>query len=87
MNIIFNKLFKIDIEEDFAEEIPAPDDNNDLKSYIVELLEKVINNQDKKGFEFESDTTEVKALIDQILAVSDPKDYEGRIRPSKYIFE
>lgn len=75
MNIIFNKLFKIDIGEHEAEEIPSPDDNNDLKEYIVDLLNKIIGNRDKKGFEFESDTTEVKGLIDNIIAVEHVDEY------------
>jgi len=75
MNIIFNKLFKIDIGEDEAEEITTPDGNNDLKEYIIDLLEKIIDNQDKKGFEFESDTTEVKGLIDNIIDVENVAGY------------
>lgn len=77
MNIIFNKLFKIDIDESGAEEITAPEDNNDLKEYIVDLLGKIVVNQDKKGFEFESDSTEVKGLIDTIIGSKDDGEYSA----------
>jgi hypothetical protein len=75
MEIIFNALFKIDIQAQAAEQLAMPDGNNDLRSYIVELLDKIIADPDKKGFVFQSETTETKRLIDDIIAVKDPNDY------------
>jgi hypothetical protein len=71
MDIIFNALYKIDIQDAEASQVNLPEGNNDLKSYIVELLDKIIADPDKKGFEFESDTAEVRGLIGNILAVTD----------------
>lgn len=71
MDIIFNALYKIDIQDAEATHIALPDENNDLKSYITDLLDKIIGDPDKKGFEFESETAEVHGLIGDILAVND----------------
>ncbi|CDT01013.1 conserved hypothetical protein [Sphingobacterium sp. PM2-P1-29] len=71
MDIIFNALYKIDIQEDEVSEVPLPEESNDLKSYIVELLDKIIGDPDKKGFEFESESSEVRGLIDDILTVNE----------------
>jgi hypothetical protein len=74
MDIIFNALFKIDIQDAAASQIILPAGENDLKSFIVELLDKIIDNPDKKGFEFESDTAEISGLINDIVAVTN-NDY------------
>lgn len=71
MDIIFNALYKIDIQDPEATQITPPDGNNDLRSYIVELLDKIIADPDKKGFEFESDTAEIATLINSILTVDE----------------
>lgn len=71
MEIIFNTLYKIDIQDQQASQVQLPNGNNDLRSYIVELLDKIIADPDKKGFEFESDTAEVCTLINKILEVPD----------------
>lgn len=77
MEIIFNALFKIDIQDTEARPVTLPDESNDLKSYIIELLDKIIADPDKKGFVFESDTTDVQRVIEDILAVheSGANDY------------
>jgi hypothetical protein len=71
MDIIFNSLFKIDILDAEATEVKLPSGQNDLKSYISDLLEKIVGDPDKKGFEFESDTTEIRGIIDTIIAIKD----------------
>jgi hypothetical protein len=82
MDIIFNTLFKIDITEQVAHREALPDGENDLRSYIIELLDKIIADPDKKGFEFESDTTEIKGLIEEILAVKEENDKKGYDKPT-----
>ncbi|WP_423737178.1 hypothetical protein [Chitinophaga caseinilytica] len=71
MEIVFNALFKIDIQDKEALSVPLPERTEDLKSYIIDLLDKIIANPDKKGFEFESETTEIRSLINKILVVED----------------
>jgi hypothetical protein len=75
MEIIFNALYKIDIQDTEARQVTLPDGNNDLKSYITELLDKIIGDPDKKGFEFESESTEVRGLIESIVAI--PNEDQG----------
>jgi len=71
MDIIFNSLYKLDIVNNVLEPLPLPADDNDLKSYIIQLLDKILNDADRKGFEFQSETTEVRVLIDRILRTAD----------------
>jgi hypothetical protein len=70
MNIVFNALYKIDIAAGELTQLPLPDGNNDLKSYILQLLGKILEDSDKKGFEFQSETTEVRTLINKIINVA-----------------
>ncbi|UOE48708.1 nucleoid-associated protein [Mucilaginibacter sp. SMC90] len=69
MDIIYNSLFKIDINEASAAQIPLPDGTNDLRSYIIDLLDKIVSDPDKKGFEFESEKSGVKRLIEDIVNI------------------
>lgn len=71
MEIIFNCLFKIDLEGSKVTQLPMPDGQTDLKSYIVTLLDKILADPNKKGFEFQSDTAEIRTLINSILGVQD----------------
>lgn len=78
MEIIFNCLFKIDLEEELVTQLPVPEEESDFRSYIITLLGKILEDPDKKGFEFQSGSPEVKTLIDGILNVQN-KEY------SKYL--
>jgi hypothetical protein len=69
MEIIFNCLFKIDLEGSQVTQLPMPDGQTDLKSYITTLLDKILADPNKKGFEFQSDTAEIHVLLNQILQV------------------
>ncbi|MBT2560844.1 nucleoid-associated protein [Pedobacter sp. ISL-68] len=79
MDIIFNYLFKIDIEGNQITQLPMPDGQTDLKNYIVTLLDKILVDPDKKGFEFQSETAEIRTLIGNILAVQDQNQHEYAI--------
>ena len=71
MQVIFNCLYQIDIKEMQALQVNLPKENHDFESYIRDLLDKIIVNPDKKGFAFDSETSEVVGLIHDILAVTD----------------
>lgn len=67
MNIIHNSLFKIDLETKTISSLPHDDSGRDLSSYVIELLDNILASSDKKGFEFESETTEVRRLLQEIV--------------------
>lgn len=46
-----------------------PEGQTDLKSYIITLLDKILADPNKKGFEFQSETAEIRTLINNILEV------------------
>jgi len=73
MEIIFNSLFKIDINTEKPEQLPNTQNQADLESYIRELLDVVVEDKDNKGFEFHSEHTEVRSLIGKVagLEISD----------------
>lgn len=74
MEIVFNNLFRLDISNQELVELKAPAEKKDLKAYIQELLDKILVDSDRKGFAFESDTTEIHTLIKQIISTSDAGD-------------
>lgn len=86
MEIIFNALFKIDIDKSSVEQLQIPSGNNDFKAYIVDLLGKIVQDPDKKGFVFQSDTKEVKILIERIIQL-DENDHSGFDLNAKAIAE
>jgi len=67
MEIIFNRLYRIDIEKNHVTAMPLRDELSDLKSYVYELVTKILISSDSKSFQFNSETTEVRVLIDKIL--------------------
>ena len=67
MEIIFNRLFRIDIEKNQVTPMPLRDELSDLKSYVKELVTKILAGSDSKSFQFSSETTEVRGLIETIL--------------------
>ncbi|WP_183576107.1 nucleoid-associated protein [Mucilaginibacter sp. X5P1] len=69
MDIIFNALFKLDVANQELTPLPVPEEKKDLKSYIEELLNKILADSDRKGFEFQSKTTEIYTLINSIINV------------------
>jgi hypothetical protein len=69
MDIVFNALYKLDVSGNQLIPLPVPEEKKDLKSYILQLLDKILANSDRKGFEFRSETTEVHTRIKNIVAV------------------
>jgi hypothetical protein len=69
MDIIFNALYKLDVANQELTHLPVPEEKKDLKSYIEQLLTKILAESDKKGFEPQSDTKEVYSQIKRIIAV------------------
>lgn len=78
MEIIFNSLYKIDIEAKSITFMPQIQGRNDLDSYVMELVTNILESSDKKGYKFQSSTTEVRRLLDDILKnpVSDTELYD-----------
>jgi hypothetical protein len=74
MEIIFNKLFRLDLANKEFVQLTVPADKKDLKSYIQELLDKILVESDRKGFTFKSETTEVHTLIKQIISDTNADD-------------
>lgn len=71
MEIIFNHLYKIDKEANTVMALPPLDGTTDLRSYVLELVTNVLDSSDRKGFVFQSQTTEVQTLINRILTTSE----------------
>jgi hypothetical protein len=67
MDIIFNSLYKIDIEANSVTFMPHSTDKNDLDGYVKELVTNILDNSDRKGYQFKSTTTQVRNLLDKIL--------------------
>jgi hypothetical protein len=67
MNIIFNHLYKIDIVANAVEPLPKIEGENDLKSYVLELVTNVLDGSDRRGYVFERENTEIKTLLTRIL--------------------
>jgi hypothetical protein len=70
MNIINNSLHVIDVESNALSEISVASTNEDLRTYLTELLSKIIGAEGRRKFQFQRDTTEVKSAIDRILSGS-----------------
>lgn len=76
MNIIFSKLYKIDVQQNTVESIILPETQNDLSGYITQLIESIAEDSDSKEFNFLSDATEVRTLI---LRAIEQQDYDHPI--------
>jgi hypothetical protein len=68
MKIIQMALHAIDHTGNKTTYLDVSNENNDLNDYISELLSKISNMGSKRKFVFESNSTEIKSVIDRILA-------------------
>jgi hypothetical protein len=71
MNILNNALHLVDVATSSVSPISISGPNDDLKTYIEELLQKITSAESKRKFKFERDTTEVKASMDRMLQGED----------------
>ena len=67
MEIIFSKLFKIDITAKIAEERPDLHKIANFKIYIQNMLEQISEKSPDRYYQFRSEHTEVRSLISKIL--------------------
>jgi len=67
MKIEFTSLHQIDHILNKIEEIDISNQSEDLHDYIVKLLEEITKSDNKRSFEFKSETTEVRIAIEKIL--------------------
>jgi len=67
MEIIFSKLFKIDITAKIAEERPDLHKIANFKIYIQNMLEQISKKSPDRYYQFRSEYTEVRSLISKIL--------------------
>lgn len=71
MEIIFSKLFKIDITAETAEERPDLHKIANFKVYIQNMLEQISEKNPDRYYKFRSEHTEVRNLINNILYESE----------------
>lgn len=71
MDIIFNKLYRIDAHTSQLEELPNTGAHSDLSGYITQLIEDISEDGDNKEFSFPSETTEVRNLINTAIATTE----------------
>lgn len=74
MDIIFNKLYRIDVHSQSLEEIELGDALNDLRNYITQLIEDVSEDGNRREFLFPRDATEVKNLIIKAVQTTEYSD-------------
>jgi hypothetical protein len=74
MEIVFNKLYKIDIASDEAIERPEYKNLNNFKRYVQGMLEQISSKSPDRYYKFNSEYTEVHNLIRTILSV---EEYEN----------
>lgn len=67
MEIIFNKQYKIDISANQIEEKPEYQNIENFKKYIQGMLEQISTKEPDRLYNFKSDYTEVKTLLNKIL--------------------
>ncbi|MDR2126728.1 MAG: hypothetical protein LBP63_07855 [Prevotellaceae bacterium] len=74
MEIVFNKLYKIDIAVDDAIEKPEYQNLDNFKIYIQGMLEQISAKSPDRYYEFKSEYTEIHNLIRIILSENEYKD-------------
>lgn len=67
MQIIFSKLYKIDVSTSQAEERPEYQNVDNFKKYIHSLLEQIGSKTPDRYYQFRSEYTEVRNLLSKIL--------------------
>lgn len=71
MDIIFSKLYRIDVHIPQLEELPNTGVHSDLSGYITQLIEDISEDEDNKEFSFPSETTEVRNLINTAITTAE----------------
>lgn len=71
MRIVSNALYRIDHNSRTVESIAVKNTNRDLKDYLDGLLEQISGGRTNRKFTFGRDSTEIKGLIDQMVAGKD----------------
>lgn len=72
MEIIFTSLYQVDHSLNQVKKIDINNQSNELQDYTTRLLNEITNSNNKRSFEFKSETTEVRTAIDKYLN----EDYE-----------
>lgn len=67
MNIKFTSLHQIDHNLNQNKTIDINNQSGDLINYTERLINEITNSNNKRSFEFKSDTTEVRTAIDKFL--------------------
>lgn len=67
MEIIFNKLYKIDISEQQPTERPEYQNIENFKKYIHGMLEQIGNKSPDRFYKFKSEYTEIRTLLNNIF--------------------
>ena len=67
MNIIFTSLYQVDHELNQIKKININDQSDDLKDYTNRLIKEITTSNNKRSFEFKSQTTEVRTAIEKFL--------------------
>jgi hypothetical protein len=74
MEIIFSKLYKVDISEQQPTERPDYQNIENFKKYIHGMLEQISTKSTDRFYKFRSDYTEVRTLINNILVNNEYDD-------------
>jgi hypothetical protein len=72
-NRIFDAMYHIDLINESIQQKEISE--GDLDEYVLELIKTIVNIPDNRYFTFESDTIEVKTLIDKLI--SEKNENEG----------
>lgn len=67
LNLEFKSLHHIDIYSPSINPVDISSNSNDIDEYITELLDKVTKNNNKRIFEFQSETCEIKTALNLLL--------------------
>ncbi|BBE16281.1 hypothetical protein AQPE_0418 [Aquipluma nitroreducens] len=66
MEIIFNRLYKIDVDTQSAAQEQFQEHDN-LDNYIMDLLEKVTEEEGDRLYKYEEGSTTIKSILDDII--------------------
>lgn len=67
MNIKFTSLHQVDHSLNQVKNIDINNQSDDLRDYTNRLIDEITRSNNKRSFEFKSDTTEVRTAIDKFL--------------------
>lgn len=74
MEIVFNRLFKIDVDTQLTTQEQFQEHDN-LDNYIMDLLEKVTKEEGDRQYKFEEGSTTIKSILDNIIHGDDYDNY------------